>query len=317
MLKKSLYQEISDLLKKHENGIQLRYGENPHQQGYFHGDLSGIFDIFSNKTFSYTNLIDIEAGIKLIEEFDDLTFAILKHTNACGVASRKNVFDAWQDALASDPVSVLGGILVTNGKIDLKTAKEINKIFFVAISAADYEPKALDLLRSKPNRIILRQKEKLPDCCQFRSVFNGVIIQEPDNFTETIDDMMLVTKKSPTPNEFKDLEFANKIAKHTRTSSVAIVKNKQLLATGINQTSRVDALREAIQKAQSFGFNLEGSVMASEAFFPFSDTVQIAYSAGIKAILQPGGSIRDQESVDYCNKMKIAMVFTGKRHFKY
>lgn len=295
----------------------LRYGENPHQKGTFFGRLDDIFTQWSGKDLSYNNLLDIDAAVHLIAEFADTTFAILKHNNACGLASREKLIDAWKDALAGDPVSAFGGVLITNTNLDIETAQEIHKLFFEVVIAPSYDVEALTLLKSKPSRIILQQKKIVLAKRSFRTILNGVLEQDKDLKTDTIDDMKTVTIIAPTAEQLRDLEFANKIVKHTKSNTIVLAKNKQLLASGVGQTSRVDALKQAILKASSFGFNLKGSVMASDAFFPFPDCVEIADNAGVKAVIQPGGSIKDKDSIDYCNKHNMAMVFTGTRHFRH
>ncbi|MBA4321975.1 MAG: bifunctional phosphoribosylaminoimidazolecarboxamide formyltransferase/IMP cyclohydrolase PurH [Odoribacter sp.] len=295
----------------------LRYGENPHQQGIFFGDLEEIFDKLHGKEISYNNLLDIDAAINLIEEFKETTVAIIKHNNACGVASRKKLADAWKDSLACDPISAFGGIIITNTEIDEVAASEIDKIFFEIIIAPGYSDKALDILKQKKNRIILVLKSGLKTNSGFRSLLNGVLWQEKDNSSESAAEMKPVTIRIPEPSEFEDLIFANIIVKHSKSNAIVLAKNKQLYASGIGQTSRVDALKQAIEKAHSFGFGLKGSVLASDAFFPFADSVEIAHKAGVSAIVQPGGSVKDQESIDYCSRNGVAMVFTGKRHFKH
>jgi phosphoribosylaminoimidazolecarboxamide formyltransferase / IMP cyclohydrolase len=295
----------------------LRYGENPHQQGVFYGDLDKVFSRLHGKEISYNNLGDLEAAITLIREFDETTFAILKHNNACGCASRSVLSDAWKDALAGDPVSAFGGVLITNTAIDEETAVEIDKLFFEVILAPSYKKSALEKLQSKKNRIILQQGEFSFPARQFRSMLNGVIEQDKDLKTEKKEDLRTVTDRRPTDRETDDLLFANKIVKHTRSNAIVLVKDKQLIASGVGQTSRVDALKQAIVKAREFNFDLSGAVMASDAFFPFSDSVEIAHHAGITAIIQPGGSVRDQDSIDYCRQNGLAMVFTGTRHFKH
>ncbi len=296
---------------------ELRYGENPHQKGIFYGDLDEIFEQLHGKAISYNNLLDLDAAMHLINDFEETTFAIIKHNNACGLASRANLTDAWKDALAGDPVSAFGGVLVTNRKIDEETAAEINKIFFEIIIAPDYDKKALEILETKKNRIILKKKSYQFPEFQYRSLLNGVLTQDKDLITETPADLKTVTKKSPTDKETEDLLFANKIVKHTKSNTIVLAKNKQLVGSGTGQTSRVDALRQAIDKARAFKLELGGAVMASDAFFPFADSVEIADKAGIKAVVQPGGSIRDADSVAYCDSHDIAMVFTGRRHFKH
>ncbi len=302
-----------------QTGQVLRYGENPHQQGIFYGDLEAMFTKLNGKELSYNNLLDVDAAVALIAEFknSDPTFAILKHNNACGVATRPTLLQAWNDALAGDPVSAFGGILIANTQVDPDTAKEVNKLFCEVIIAPAYSEEALEILRSKPNRIILTQHEMELHHRSFRTLLNGVIEQDKDNRTETEQDLKTVTTKAPTASEIKDLLFANKLVKHTKSNTIVLAKNGQLLASGTGQTSRVDALRQAIAKAQSFNFDLKGAVMASDAFFPFPDCVEIANNAGITAVVQPGGSIKDKDSIDYCNANGMSMVFTGTRHFKH
>lgn len=295
----------------------LRYGENPHQKGVFYGKLDQVFEQLHGKAISYNNLIDLDGAIALIKEFEDPTFAILKHTNACGLASDTSLLGAWKKALAGDPVSAFGGVLICNRILDEETALEVNKLFFEIILAPDYEKNALESLKTKKNRIILRAKSFDFQSLQFKSTLNGVIEQEKDLKTEDLNDWDIVTDKAPTIDEALDLVFANKLVKHTKSNAIVLAKEGQLIGSGTGQTSRIDALKHAIQKAKDFGFDLNGSVMASDAFFPFSDSVETAEKEGIKAIIQPGGSVRDQDSVDYCNKTKIAMVFTGNRHFKH
>jgi phosphoribosylaminoimidazolecarboxamide formyltransferase/IMP cyclohydrolase len=295
----------------------LRYGENPHQEGIFYGKMNEMFDKLSGKELSYNNLLDVDAAVSLIGDFKETTFAILKHNNACGIASRPVLADAWKAALAGDPQSAFGGILITNVKLDTAAAEEINKLFFEVIIAPAYEEKALDILKQKPNRIILVQKPVKLGTRSFRSLLNGVIEQAKDLKTETRAEMKPVTSVVPDEKEYSDLEFANILVKHTKSNTIVLAKNKQLLASGTGQTSRVDALKQAIVKATHFGFDLKGAVMASDAFFPFPDCVEIAHKAGIKAVVQPGGSIKDKDSIDYCEKNGMAMVLTGIRHFKH
>ncbi|MBN1462571.1 MAG: bifunctional phosphoribosylaminoimidazolecarboxamide formyltransferase/IMP cyclohydrolase [Bacteroidales bacterium] len=299
------------------NAKVLRYGENPHQKGFFFGKFEEMFEQLQGKEISYNNLLDIDAAVNLINEFDDVTFAILKHNNACGLASRKNLIDAWNDALAGDPVSAFGGVLITNAVLDKVTAEEINKLFFEVIIAPDYDVDALEILTQKKNRIILIQKQTQTANKQFRSLLNGVLVQDKDNSIQQESDLKLVTKKSPETSQIEDLLFANKLVKNTKSNAIILAKGKQLLASGVGQTSRVDALKQAIEKAQSFGFDLTGAVMASDAFFPFPDCVEIAGNVGINAVIQPGGSVRDDLTIDYCNENNIAMVTTGVRHFKH
>ncbi len=300
-----------------DEGRALRYGENPHQEGYFYGKLDDLFEQLHGKQISYNNLLDIDAALGLIAEFKETTFAILKHNNACGIASRDTILEAWKDALAGDPVSAFGGILITNTKVTAEAAKEINRIFFEVIIAPSYEEQAMEMLKSKKNRIILIQKPcDLPEK-QYRSILNGVLVQDKDYKMEVAADLKPATDEEPTPQEVEDLLFANKVVKHSKSNTIVLAKNKQLCASGVGQTSRVDALKQAIEKAKRFNFNLKGAVMSSDAFFPFADSVEIAHEAGITAVIQPGGSVRDKDSIDFCNEHKMKMVFTGTRHFKH
>lgn len=298
---------------------ELRYGENPHQKGVFYGDLDALFEKLHGKELSYNNLLDIDAAINLMAEFKGSkpTFAILKHNNACGIAMRDKLKDAYLAALAGDPVSAFGGVLITNCTIDEETAQEINSLFCEVVIAPDFDIPALEILRSKKNRILLIQKQtSMPDST-IRTALNGILYQEKDKKTDKLADFKQVTTAPVLNEREKDLEFAAIISKHTKSNTIVLAKNMQLLASGTGQTSRIDALKQAIAKAQNFGFDLEGSVMASDAFFPFPDSVEIADKAGIKAVIQPGGSIKDQLSIDYCNEHGMAMVFTGTRHFKH
>lgn len=295
----------------------MRYGENPHQKGTFFGDFNEMFEQLHGKEISYNNLLDIDAAVSLIAEFNDPTFAILKHNNACGIASRDTIVEAWKDALAGDPVSAFGGVLITNGTVDLAAAEEINKIFFEVIIAPAYDAAALEVLMQKKNRIILIQKCANNTQKQFRSILNGALVQDRDLKVETAEDLTQVTKKAVDPAQVDDLLFANKIVKHSKSNAIVLAKNRQLCASGVGQTSRVDALKQAIEKAHSFNFDLNGAVMASDAFFPFPDCVEIASKAGVNAVIQPGGSINDQKSIEYCDENDIAMVTTGIRHFKH
>ncbi len=299
------------------NPRMLRYGENPHQKGYFYGDLDALFDQIHGKELSYNNLLDVHAALDLIDEFEETTFAVIKHNNACGLASRSTLLEAWKDALAGDPVSAFGGVLVTNGIIDKVTAEAMNPLFFEVVIAPDYDVEALEILGQKKNRIILVRKPTGHIKKQFRSLLNGVLMQERDLKVETPEELKVVTVKAPTPEEVSDLLFANKIVKHSKSNAIVLAKGKQLIASGVGQTSRVDALKQAIEKAKGFGFDLQGAVMASDAFFPFPDCVEIAGNEGITAVIQPGGSIKDQLSFDYCSEHGIAMVITGFRHFKH
>jgi phosphoribosylaminoimidazolecarboxamide formyltransferase / IMP cyclohydrolase len=301
------------------NGNVLRYGENPHQKGFFFGDFDKMFTKLHGKELSYNNLLDVDAAVNLMNEFknDEPTFAILKHNNACGIATRKTMTEAYLDALAGDPTSAFGGVLIANGNIDLATAEEINRLFCEVVIAPSYDQHAIDLLEEKKNRIILIQKEvNLPET-SVRSCLNGVLVQDKDLITDTKAHLKVATKTKPSEEEIEDLLFASKICKHTKSNTIVLTKNKQLFASGTGQTSRVDALNQAIHKAISFNFDLTGAVMASDAFFPFPDCVEIANKAGITAVIQPGGSIKDELSIDYCNKYNVSMVFTGIRHFKH
>src|ERR1700755_848049 len=294
----------------------LRYGENPHQKGVFYGNLDAMFTKLHGKELSYNNLVDVDAAVALIDEFTEPTIAILKHTNACGIASRSFIKEAWVDALACDPVSAFGGVIIANDEINAETAEEINKIFFEVLIAPAYTDEAIEILKEKKNRIILiRQPVELPSKL-FKTLLNGVIEQDKDSVIEGPDQMTTVTKRQPTEHELKDLFFANKVVKHTKSNTIVFAKNGQLMASGVGQTSRVDSLKQAIIKANSFGFDLNGAVMASDAFFPFADCVELAAEAGITAVLQPGGSINDKLSLEMCDQKGISMVTTGVRHFK-
>jgi phosphoribosylaminoimidazolecarboxamide formyltransferase/IMP cyclohydrolase len=299
------------------NGTALRYGENPHQKGVFYGNLDGFFDQLHGKALSYNNLLDVDAAVHIISEFEDTTFAILKHNNACGIASKNVLKDAYVAALAGDPISAFGGILVCNTELDLDTANEINSLFFEIIIAPSYQNEALEVLKSKKNRIILVQKETALPNRQFRTILNGILEQDKDVTIDRAEGMKTVTEIEPSEQQLADLEFASKVCKNTKSNAIVLVKDNQLLASGVGQTSRVDALKQAIAKAKQFDFELEGCVMASDAFFPFADCVEIAHEAGVKAVIQPGGSIKDQLSIDYCNENKMVMVMTGTRHFKH
>ncbi len=295
----------------------LRYGENPHQKGLFYGDFDAMFDQLHGKEISYNNLLDITAAVDLIDEFDETTFAILKHNNACGLASRPNLLDAWTDALAGDPVSAFGGVLITNAVMDKATAEKVNEIFFEVIIAPDYDLQALEILGQKKNRIILVRKPQTMPKLQFRTAMNGILVQDKDTKRETPEDLRMVTSRVPSEAEIEDMLFANKIVKNSKSNSIVFARGKQLLASGVGQTSRVDALKQAVDKAHSFGFDLNGAAMASDAFFPFPDCVELAYKAGVKNVIHPGGSIRDQESVDFCEQHDMTMAVTGFRHFKH
>jgi phosphoribosylaminoimidazolecarboxamide formyltransferase/IMP cyclohydrolase len=303
----------------HQNSKTLRYGENPHQKGYFFGDLDAMFDKLHGKELSYNNLLDVDAAVNLMAEFkgEAPTFAILKHNNACGFAQRETLIQAYVDALAGDPVSAFGGVLIANTEIDATTAKEIHLLFCEVVIAPSFSDEALTIIKGKKNRIILIQKEvELPNQL-IRTSLNGLLVQDKDYITDKLADLSYATNNKPTENELADLLFASKLCKNTKSNTIVLVKNKQLLASGTGQTSRVDALNQAIEKATNFGFDLSGSVMASDAFFPFPDCVEIADNAGIKSVIQPGGSIKDQLSIDYCNANNLSMVITGTRHFKH
>lgn len=308
---------MPQLKLSYPSGSVLRYGENPHQQGLFYGPLNEVFDQLHGKAMSYNNLVDIDAAVHLIAEFEETTFAILKHTNPCGVASRESLKDAYLAALACDNVSAFGGILISNRPIDLATAEEIHKLFCEVVIAPDYEAEALKILMGKKNRILLRQKQFSFPKRQFKSLLNGVLSQDQDKAMEGTGDFETKTKRPPSSQELSDLEFALKCAKHLKSNTIVLAKDKQMIGMGCGQTSRVDALRQGAAKAKSFGFDLKGSVMASDAFFPFPDCVEIADGEGITAVVQPGGSVKDQDSVDYCDGHDMAMVFTGVRHFKH
>jgi phosphoribosylaminoimidazolecarboxamide formyltransferase/IMP cyclohydrolase len=302
-----------------ENGQVLRYGENPHQKGFFFGEFDKMFTKLHGKELSYNNLLDVDAAVSLIGEFktDSPTFAILKHNNACGIATRNTVKEAYLDALAADPTSAFGGVLISNAKIDKAAAEEITKLFCEVVIAPGYDDDAVAILEEKKNRIILVLHDvQLPER-QVRTCLNGLLVQDEDNVTDNKEHLKTVTITSPTTQEVEDLLFASKICKHTKSNTIVFAKNKQLFASGTGQTSRVDALRQAVEKAVSFNFDLTGAVMASDAFFPFPDCVELAKNAGITAVIQPGGSIKDELSINYCNENNVAMVFTGTRHFKH
>jgi phosphoribosylaminoimidazolecarboxamide formyltransferase/IMP cyclohydrolase len=297
---------------------KLRYGENPHQEGFYFGDLDDMFDQIHGKELSYNNLVDIEAAVALMAEFHDQpTFAILKHTNACGIASAENITLAYEKAFEADTVSAFGGILIANREITKDAAGAMQDLFFEVLIAPSFSDEAVDILKQKKNRILLIQKSKIRATTQVKSLLNGYILQERDLKTDSIDDFQQVCERRANPEELEALVFASKVAKHTKSNTIVLAKNQQLLASGVGQTSRVDALKQAIEKARRFGFDLKGAVMASDAFFPFPDCVEIGGKAGITAVVQPGGSIRDQASIDYCNSKNMSMVFTGVRHFKH
>ena len=301
------------------HGQVLRYGENPHQKGFFFGDFDAMFQKLHGKELSYNNLLDVDAAVNLILEFknDAPTFAILKHNNACGIATRNTIKEAYLAALACDPTSAFGGVLIANQKIDTATANEINTLFCEVVIAPSYDTEAIAVLSEKKNRIILVQNEVALPEKQVRTCLNGLLVQDKNNITDNKEHIKTVTLTAPTQEQIEDLLFASKICKNTKSNTIVLAKNNTLIASGTGQTSRVDALKQAIEKATTFGFDLHGSVMASDAFFPFPDCVEIAKEAGITAVIQPGGSIKDALSIDYCNENKVAMVFTGTRHFKH
>ena len=312
-------QDNNSLKASYKNGKELRYGENPHQKGTFYGDFNSMFEQLHGKELSYNNLLDVDAAVNLILEFynDIPTFAILKHNNACGLASRNSLLSAYKNALAGDPVSAFGGVLISNKTIDFETAEEINKLFCEVVIAPSFEKSAIKLLKSKKNRILLVLKNTELNNQQLRTCLNGVLSQDKNNVTDSILDFKTCTEKSPNSLEIKDLEFASKICKHTKSNTIVLAKNLQLISSGTGQTSRVDALKQAIEKSNNFKFDLNNSVMASDAFFPFPDCVEIAHKSGISSIIQPGGSIKDNLSIEYCDKNNISMVLTGTRHFKH
>ncbi|MCK9320470.1 MAG: bifunctional phosphoribosylaminoimidazolecarboxamide formyltransferase/IMP cyclohydrolase [Bacteroidales bacterium] len=309
--------DIPAFRQSYNNPKILRYGENPHQKGMFYGDLNSYFEQLHGKEISYNNIGDIDAACDLIDDFEDTTFAIIKHNNACGLSSRDTLKQAYIDALSADPVSAFGGVLISNRPIDLETAQEMNKLFMEICIAPDFSQEALELLKSKKNRILLKRKNSSSPKYQFRSALNGVLVQEKDKVVEKSEVMNSITNTSLTIEQQKDLSFANKLVKHTKSNAIVLAKNCQLLASGTGQTSRVDALNQAIAKAKNFGFDLNGGVMASDAFFPFPDCVEIAYKEGIVAVVHPGGSINDDKSIDFCKENNMAMVLTGYRHFKH
>jgi phosphoribosylaminoimidazolecarboxamide formyltransferase / IMP cyclohydrolase len=309
--------QIPTFKKSIQGGRTLRYGENPHQKGTYFGDLNGLFEQLNGKELSYNNLVDVDAAVNLVQEFQETSFVIIKHTNACGVGTATSVKDAYLKAFQADTVSAFGGVLATNKEIDVAAAEEINKLFFEILIAPAYDTKALELLKSKKNRMILLQKKKLSETNQSKSILNGIIEQDLDLKTDSTGDLKVVTKRPPAKDEVDAMLFASKICKHTKSNTIVLAINGQLLASGVGQTSRVDALKQAIEKAATFGFTLENAVMASDAFFPFPDCVEIANQHGIRAVIQPGGSVKDQDSISYCDQHEMTMVFTGTRHFKH
>jgi phosphoribosylaminoimidazolecarboxamide formyltransferase / IMP cyclohydrolase len=303
--------------QSYSKGSTLRYGENPHQKGVFYGDLDLIFDQLNGKELSYNNLLDIDAAVALIDDLDGNACAILKHNNACGAATGKSLKEAYDKALSSDPVSAFGGVIVVNKKLDLDAATAMHSLFFEVVIAPEYDEAAITLLKEKKNRIILKRKPVSMAPKQFRSLLHGVLEQDKDTKIEVATDLTAVTNRKPTEEEIRDLLFAVKLVKHTKSNAIIFAKDGFMISSGVGQTSRVDALNQAIEKAKSFGLSLEGAVMASDAFFPFPDCVEIADKAGIKAVIQPGGSIKDKDSIEYCDKHNLSMVFTGHRHFKH
>jgi len=311
-------QQLPSFKSSFQSGQVLRYGENPHQKGVFYGDLESLFEKLNGKELSYNNLVDVDAAVNLVQEFDgEKAFVIIKHTNACGAATGESVKEAYLKAFEADTTSAFGGVLATNQTIDLAAAEEINKLFFEILIAPSYDANALELLRSKKNRILLKQNLRLDNKKQFKNLLNGVIEQDVDFKTDAKEDLKMVTKVAVTAQEVAALLFASKICKHTKSNTIIFAVDGQLISSGVGQTSRVDALKQAIEKAASFGLSLKGAVMASDAFFPFPDCVEIAHQNGIKAVIQPGGSIKDQESINFCDQHGMAMVFTGFRHFKH
>ncbi len=294
---------------------QLRYGENPHQKAIFKGDLNKIFDKLNGKDLSYNNLLDINSAINLIYEFKPTTFAIIKHNNACGIASCSSVLSSYNKALMSDPLSAFGGVLITNAKVDVESANEINKLFFEVLIAPKFDDRSLEILKEKKNRIILRMNDFELDNVSSKKLLGGYLQQDLDIAENNVENWNTVTKSIPSNEQLSDLEFANKIVKHSKSNAIVLVKGNHMVSSGVGQTSRVDALKHAIEKAKTFGFEVEGSVMASDAFFPFPDCIEIAANAGIHSVVQPGGSIKDNLSIEACNKAKISMVVTGMRHF--
>ncbi|MFB0942616.1 MAG: bifunctional phosphoribosylaminoimidazolecarboxamide formyltransferase/IMP cyclohydrolase [Patiriisocius sp.] len=312
-------QEITALKISQTNANVLRYGENPHQKGFFFGDFDQMFDKLHGKELSYNNLLDVDAAVNLMNEFtgEQPTFAILKHNNACGFAQRESVHKAYVDALAGDPVSAFGGVLICNTQIDAATANEIHTLFCEVVIAPSFASEAIEILKGKKNRILLTQKQVTLSKTTVRTCLNGTLVQDRNTITDTREGLTYPTSKKPTSQELKDLLFASKICKHTKSNTIVLAKNGQLYASGTGQTSRVDALNQAIEKAKNFNFDLQGAVMASDAFFPFPDCVEIADTAGITAVIEPGGSIKDQLSIDYCDANNVSMVFTATRHFKH
>jgi len=316
------YFNRQEKMERYKSSIQkatvLRYGENPHQQAVFYGDLNAKFEQLHGKELSYNNLVDVDAALQLLSEFaSEIAFVIIKHTNACGVATGATVKEAYQKAFQADTLSAFGGVLATNRPVDRQTAAEMNSLFFEILVAPAFEAEALDILKSKKNRMLLVQKQPLAGGRQVKTILNGILEQDVDWKTDSEADLKLVTQRQPSAEEIKALLFASKVCKHTKSNTIVLAVNGQLIASGVGQTSRVDALKQAIEKAKSFGLSLQGAVMASDAFFPFPDCVEIAHAQGIRAVIQPGGSVKDQDSIDFCNRQGMVMVFTGFRHFKH
>lgn len=308
---------LPELRLSQTSKMQLRYGENPHQKAQFYGNFDDMFEKLNGKEVSYNNLLDIDAAVNLLNDFNQPAIAIIKHNNACGFASREDLSECWDLALSADPISAFGGIIGVNREVDAALAEKMDSLFFEILIAPDFELKALEILTKKKNRIILRQKHNKTTDIQIRSTLNGFLIQDKDVVYDEDYEMICVTDRKPTEQEMKDLLFANKVVKHTKSNAIVLVKDSMMLASGMGQTSRVDALEQAIAKAQRFGFDLQNAVMASDAFFPFPDCIEIGGKVGISAIIQPGGSIKDQDSTDACNERNIAMIHSGKRHFKH
>lgn len=308
---------ISAFKTSHANGHVLRYGENPHQQGVFYGNLDQVFEKLNGKELSYNNLLDVDSAIHLISDFTEPSFCVIKHNNACGMASRTNAFDAWRAALAGDPVAAFGGIIASNCTIDRTIAEDIDKIFYEVLIAPEFTEDALELLCKKKNRIVLKSRPFEIPTKQFRSLLGGVLEQDRDAVTESNNEMNVVTTHQPDQSKMEDMIFANKLVKHTKSNAIVLVKNKQLIGSGTGQTSRIEALHHAVQRAKQFNHEVHDCVLASDAFFPFADSVEMAYREGIRTIIQPGGSIKDQDSIDFCNTHGLSMVFTGYRHFKH
>ena len=309
--------DSNSLKVSYQQAKVLRYGENPHQKGFFYGDLDEMFDQLNGKELSYNNIVDIDGGLQLLDEFDEAVFAIIKHTNPCGCAMGSSLLDAWHKALAGDPVSAFGGILACNQTIDIVLATEIHKLFFEVLVAPDFTEEALALLKKKKRRILLKRKSSKQNPQIVKSHLNGYLLQERDKTKLVNEDLLIKTKRRPTDSELKDVLFGDKLCKHLKSNAIAIVKNQQLIGSGIGQTSRIDALKQAINKAENLGFDLTGSVLASDAFFPFSDSVELAWKHGIEVIVQPGGSIRDEETVNFCENHNMCLIFTSVRHFKH